>query len=167
MQSLIECPCRRKVAAKRFFDDYSRPPSAARLGQALGYSLKQVWRNSQVVKRAGRAAQRFAQIAECLRRVVIPIDIVKFCRKHRECIGIDTTMLLKAFACAGAKPIKTLSRPRHSDDRHIEVTVPDHSLKCREDLLERQITGGAEEDKCIRTNARHFQPVTRLFPRAR
>ena len=71
-------------------------------------------------------------------------------------------MFLKALVCAGPKPVKTLRRPCHSDDRHIQVAVPDHSLKCREDLLERQITSGAEENKCIRIQVRHcMTPVAR------
>ena len=58
--------------------------------------------------------------------------------------------------------LKTLRRPRYPDDRHIEVAVPDRGLKCGKDLLECQITGGTEKNKCIRIQIRHFMtPVAR------
>jgi len=60
MQCLIECLRGRKVAAKRLFDDHARPFVTARIGQALGYGLKQVRRNSQVIQGPGRGAQRFS-----------------------------------------------------------------------------------------------------------
>ena len=37
----------------------------------------------------------------------------------------------------------------HADDRHIEVAALDHRLQRREDLLVRQIAGGAEEDQGV------------------
>ena len=72
-------------------------------------------------------------------------------------------MLLKTLASTGSKLVKALGRPCYSDDRHIEVTAPDHRLQRREDLLVRQIPGGTEEDKRIRIEVCHFHPSRGFF----
>ena len=57
----------------------------------------------------------------------------------------------------GAKLVEVLRGPCHSDNRHVEVSAPDHCLECREDLLGRQIASGAKENKCIRFEILHFR----------
>src|SRR5579864_791803 len=163
MEDVVELPRRGKVAAKRLFDDHTCAFVAARVGQALDNGRKHVWRNGKVIKRPGRTAKRLSQIAECLLRAVISIDILESCRKYRKRVRVKAAMLLKTLASAGPKVVKPFGRPRHSDDGHIEVTAPDHSLKRREDLLVRQIPGGAKEDKRIRIEVRHFHPSRGFF----
>ena len=108
MQCLIERLRGRKVAAKRFFDDHARPFGRSPHWPGPGLRFKQVWRNGQVIKRPGRSAQCFSQIAKCVRRVVISVDILEFCRECREGARIDATVFLKALVCASPKPAKTL-----------------------------------------------------------
>ena len=94
-------------------------------------------------------AQRLSQIVECLWGAVISIDILQSGRKHLKRFRIQTAVLLETLASACPQLIEARSRPGHADDRHVEVTAPDHCLQRREDLLVRQIPGGAEEDKRI------------------
>src|SRR5579872_5308037 len=154
----------RKVAAKWLFNDHPCSLVTARLGKSFRDGRKRAWRDSQVINRSRCLAERFSQIAEGLLRIVVSFDVLEFSRKHRERPGVHAAVLLKTLASMVSKLVEVLRGPPHSDDRDVEVSVPDHCLECREDLLRRQIAGGAKEHKRIRFEILYFQqPFSFLF----
>jgi len=158
----------RKVAAKRLFNDHSCSLVTARFGKSFRYSRKRAWRDGQVINRSRCLAERFSQIAEGRLRIVVSFDVLEFCRKHRERPDVHAAVLLTTLASMGSELVEVFRGPPHSDNRDVEVSVPDHCLECREDLLRRQIASGAKEHKRIRFEIRHFQPpllapVSQLF----
>ena len=162
----------RKVAAKWLFNDHPCSLVTARFGKSFRYNRKRAWRDGQVINRSRCLAERFSQIAEGRLRIVVSFDVLEFCRERRERPDLHAAVLLKTLAGMSSKLVEVLRGPPHSDDRDVEVSVPDHCLECREDLLRRQIAGGAKEHKRIRFEILHFQqpllvPISRQpFPRA-
>src|SRR5579872_494541 len=160
-----------KVAAKWLFNDHPCSLVTARLGKSFRDGCKRAWRDGQVINRSRRLPERLSQIAKGLLSIVVSSDVLEFCRERRERPHVHAAVFFKTLASMGSKLVEVLREPRHSDDRHVEVSVPDHSLECREDLLGRQIASGTKEHKCIRNEIRHFQPPLLVlfhspFPRA-
>jgi len=127
----------RKVAAKRFFNDHRCSLVTARFGKSFRNGGKRAWRDGQVINRSRCLVERFSKIAERLLRIVVSLGVLEFRRKRREHLGVHAAMLLKTLASMCPELVEVLCGPRHPDDRHIEVSVPDHCLECREDLLRR------------------------------
>ena len=152
----------RKVAAKWLFNDYPCSLVTARLGKSFRDGRKRAWRDGQVINRSRCRAERFSQIAKGRLGIVVSFDVLEFRRKRRERPGIHAAMPLKTLASMDPELVEVLRGPRHADDRHVEVSVPDHCLKCREDLLRCQIARGAKEHKRIRFEIGHFQQPLRV-----
>ena len=112
------------------FNDHPCSLVTARLGKSFRDCRKRAWRDSQVINRSRCLAERFSQIAEGLLRIVVSFDVLEFCRKYRERPGVHAAVLLKTLASMGSKLIEVLRGPSHSDNRDVEVSVPDHCLEC-------------------------------------
>src|SRR5207244_10414195 len=72
---------------------------------------------------------------------------------------IQATVLFEAVPGPCLELIEGPSGPSHADDGHVEMAAPDQRLQGREELLERQVAGSAEEDERIRTGGSHQAPL--------
>ena len=151
VQRAVELLRRGEVAAEGLFDDDARILGAAGLGQPFGDRREQAGRDGQVVQRPLGGAQRLAQALRTSRVAVIAVDVLQPGAELARTHPASTPPCFSRLSLR-ARPelIEVPARLRHADDRHVEVTVPDHRLQRREDLLVRQVAGGAEEDEGVR-----------------
>ena len=61
----------------------------------------------------------------------------------------EAAVLLEAVAGARAELLDAPTRLGDADHRHMQVAALEHCLQRREDLLVREIAGGAEEDEGV------------------
>src|SRR6185312_3304036 len=79
-------------------------------------------------------------------------------RPHREQRNDLQHMVLHHIADYTHLLVET-SSALYTQSLDVEVSMPDHCLECRKDLLRRQIAGGTKKHKRIRFEIRHFQPL--------
>ncbi len=65
------------IVAERFFDDYPRVALAVRFGDILDHGFEQHWRNRQIISRARRVLQLFAQRRKSSWVLIIAIHIAQ------------------------------------------------------------------------------------------
>ena len=98
---------------------------------------------------APRTVERPAQLVVRRGVGVIAVNVAQPRGEVREGRLVDPAVLLQALASAGAQLVKAPAGPRHADDRHVKLAAADQRLERREDLLVRQVAGGAEEHERI------------------
>ena len=64
-------------------------------------------------------------------------------------------MLFETVLRPGLELIEIPARLGHADDRHVEVAAFHHRLQRREDLLVRQVAGGAEKHQRVGMGSSH------------
>src|ERR1700691_5690108 len=65
-------------------------------------------------------------------------------------------MFLNTLVRTSSKLLDIMCGPCHPNDRDFEVSATGHSVKRRKNLLIRQISSCAEENKCVRFETLHF-----------
>ena len=107
------------------------------------------WRGSAAD--ALRVAERLAQRREGGGVVVVAVDVAQ--QAERACRrGVGSTPPPCFSRLSLRARLQLLEGPAglgDADDRHVERAAPDHRLQRREDLLVREVAGGAEEDERV------------------
>src|SRR5207247_4453872 len=76
-------------------------------------------------------------------------------------LSINSAVLFQAIVHSLLELIESPRRSGYADDRHIEMSTPNHPLQRRKNLLKSQITSHSVDNQRIRTlithpNAPHF-----------
>ena len=106
-------------------------------------------RDREVVRGMDGAVELAAQRGERRRVGVVAVDVAQQRQELRERRLVDAAVLREAVARPRAELVEVPARLRDADDGHVEVPAPDHRLQRREDLLVREIAGGAEEHERV------------------
>src|SRR6185437_1935739 len=154
-QGAVERLSRLAIAAERLLDDDARVGVEAALGERGDHDTKQARRNREIVERPLGAAERLFQLREGLRIVVVSIDIAQEPQELGETRGIGAPVLFDAVCRAGAQLIDAPAGFRDSDDRVIDALIGHETQERREDLLESEIAGSAEEHQSVGLGGLH------------
>jgi hypothetical protein len=97
------------------------------------------------VRRATGRAERFLQFVEGPRFLIIAADIAKQLQQLCQGFLINVAaLLLDAVTHALFEMFVRASGPGNANHGYIQVTMPNHMIKSREDLLVRQVSHGSE-----------------------
>ena len=121
----------------------------------LHHLAKERRRNGQVVSGMLGITQRLSQSLERGWIFVIAINVTQSFAQYFKSSRIKFAVLLNAVLGAGTKLFFIPAGPGDPNDRHRQVAMLGHGLQRRKNLLESQITRGAEKDKCIGMGGRH------------
>ena len=138
-----------KITAEGLFDDHPRVASAAGLSELFDNHAEQRRRNRQIERWALRRAEFAAQGLKGREVVVVAIDVAQQAIKFAERNFVDAAVLDDALAGTGAELIDVPARLGDADHRHIQAARFGECLERGENLLVRQITGGAKEHEGI------------------
>ena len=98
--------------------------------------------------------------------VVVAVDVVQLRRQLGEGVLVDAAVVLEAVAGAFAQLFDGPAGAGHADHRHVELAARDHGLQRGEDLLVREIAGGAEEHECVGSGSQAGSSPGRCTPHA-
>src|SRR5207247_1781879 len=160
VQRGVQLACGGEVVPERLLDDHPGVPGGGDPGQAPGHRLEQAGRDGQVVQRPLGLAHRLFQPLVGGRVGVVAVDVPEQRHQPREGLLIEAPVLLDALPGPLPQLLQPPTRPGDADDRHVEVAVADHRLQRREDLLVREVAGGAEEDQRVRPRTDLAHPAT-------
>ena len=148
MQRVVEPPRPGQVAPEGFLHDDPRAVGTVRLAEQPDDGAEQRRRDRQVVEGMRRGAEFRPEPAERVGIVVRAGDEAELLLELPQHGPIDVALRLEAVAGALAQAGK-VAVPGDADDGHRPARVADEAGKGREDLLERQIAGRAEEDEGV------------------
>src|ERR1700722_7958286 len=155
-QNVVERLRRLAIAAERFLDDEARVDVETALGERRDDNAKQAGGNRKIVQRPLGAAERLLQFCEGLRIVVVAIDISQ---KAQELIKLGRVGAAVLFDAVCGSSLELFDCPAclgDADDRHIDAFVADEAQKRRENLLEGEIAGSAEEHQGVGLGGLHL-----------
>ena len=99
------------------------------------------------------------------RVVVVAVDVAQQAAQLVEGRRVEAAVFLDAVARPRLELVEGPAGLGHADDRHVQVAALHHRLQRREDLLVRQIAGGAEEDQGVGVGFAHgVSPFARYLP---
>ena len=155
-QRVVERLRRLAIAAEGLLDDEARVDVETALGERGNDNAKQARGNRKIVQRPLGAAERLLQLCEGLRIVVVPVDIPQEPQQLIKLCGVGAAVLFDAVL---GSSLELFDRPAclgDADDRHVDAFVADEAQKRREDLLESEIAGSAEEHQGVGLGGLHL-----------
>ena len=155
-QRVVERLRRFAIAAERLLDDEARVDVEPALGERGNDHAKQAGGNCQIVQRPLGAAERLLQFCEGLRIVVVAIDISQEPQQLIEFRGVGAPVLFDAVLGPALELFDCPAGLGDADDRHVDAFVADKTEKRREDLLEGEIAGSAEEHQGVGLGGLHL-----------
>src|SRR5580692_2464363 len=148
-QRVVERLRRLTIAAKGLLDDEAGVDVETALGESGDNDAKQARRDRQIMQRPLSPAEGLLQLREGLRIVVIAVDIpqkfqelIKFCR-------VGAPVLLDAVLGSVPQLVDRPARLGDTDDGDVDALFVHEAQKRREDLLESEIAGSAEEHQSV------------------
>ena len=154
-QRVIERLRRCAIAAERLLDDEARVDVEPGLGKRRDDNAKQARGDREIVQRPLGAAERLLQLLESLGIVVIAVDIA-----HEPQQLIEPCSARRVLLDTVSRPVPQLfDRPAglgDADDRDVDAFAADQAQKRRENLLEREIAGSAEEHQSVGLGGLHL-----------
>jgi hypothetical protein len=163
MQDRVQRFCRREIAPERFFHDHAAAGRASRTLKAGRDRAEQTRRNRQMKGRPFRIPQRRSHRRECRGLLIIAGDIRESRAEVRKCRWVQRAVCSDAVSRALAQALQRPIRSGHAEDRNVQSAATTHGVQGREDLLVRQIAGGAEQDQGVRWVLSHRQNVVLFF----
>jgi hypothetical protein len=149
--------------AEWLFDDDSRAMRASGARELLNDYCEKCGRNCEIMRRPSRCSEFLAQGPKRCRVRIIPVNVAQQSRELVEGGGINASaVLLETVAGASLQLIQIPACLGHTDHGNIEVPALQHRLQRREDLLVRQVAGGAEEDQRIGMGVAHRMSLSVL-----
>src|SRR5580692_2424669 len=148
-QRVVERLRRLTIAAKGLLDDEAGVDVETALGESGDNDAKQARRDRQIMQRPLGPAEGLLQLREGLRIVVIAVDISQESQELIKLCGVGAAMLLDAVLGSVPQLLDCPAGLGDADDRHIDTLVADEPQKRREDLLESEIAGSAEEHQSV------------------
>src|SRR5437867_1042774 len=82
-------------------------------------------------------------------------SILEFVVDRAASRGVHSTVFFQAIVHALPQSIDRPGRPGYANDRHIEMSTPNHRLQRRKDFLESQITCHSVENQGVRVITTH------------
>jgi hypothetical protein len=128
---------------------------SARALEALDDRREQARRDREVVRGSARVSEFPSESGVGRGIAVVAVDVPEQRVELCECVRFERSVLRHAVSCAGAQLIEGPIRFCDADHRHVEAPPARHRVQCREDLLESQVAGRAEEDECVGPIDRH------------
>ena len=158
VQELVELLGGLGISAEWLLHHDAGADVAADRGQAIDHDGEQAGRDRQIVDGEFRVGELGLErlIGGGIR--VVTRDIAKEPRQLGEVGLVEGAVLLDALAGARLQVGHGPIRAGHADDGCVQLAGGHQSLERWEDLLERQITGGAIEDEGICDLRSHRQP---------
>ena len=165
-QNSIQRSRRGEIGAERLLHDDARALRRAGLAELLHRQSEQHWRNRQVVGRMLGGAKLLPDRLERGWILIVAVDIAQQAQEFLESGAIHTAVLVDAVGGPCAELIEIPALLCHADHRNIEVAAFHHRMQRREDLLVREIAGGAEKNESVGMEIVHGVSFLRgLFPR--
>ena len=150
-QRAVELAGRSEVAPERLFDDDAAALGEAGVTDVVDDGREQARAESPGSARAVHSPRaRRAGWRTCAGRRSAS-DVADQSAEPLPGLGVEAVAAsLDALARTLAQLLEVPVLARDADDRDVEITRLDHPLQRREDLLESEVAGGAEEDERVR-----------------
>jgi hypothetical protein len=155
-QRPVERLRRLAIMAERLFHDEAGVHVETALSQRGANHAEQAGRNREIMHRPLRGSERLLERRESLGIVVVAIDIPHERREPRQSGGVGASVAFDALFCARPQLLDLPTGLGDADDGDIDPFVGDETQKRREDLLEREIAGSAEEHQGVGLSCLHL-----------